>query len=91
MKKFVAFVMILSLGLFCAVGCNKPAPKKECPKEPVEMKTGAETAAPKAAEEPKAPEAAKPAEEKAPEKAAEKKLSRFTGRRSQFIGCTVNR
>ena len=26
MKKLVAFAMILSLGLFCAVGC-KPAPK----------------------------------------------------------------
>ena len=24
MKKLVAFAMILSLGLFCAVGCSKP-------------------------------------------------------------------
>ena len=24
MKKLVAFVMILGLGLFCAVGCSKP-------------------------------------------------------------------
>ena len=29
MKKLVAFVMVLSLGLFCAVGCNKPAAKKD--------------------------------------------------------------
>jgi hypothetical protein len=75
MKKFVAFVMILSLGVFCAVGCNKADTKKaKDNKAPVETKAGAETAAPKAVEEPKAPEAAKP-EEKAPaEKApAEKK------------------
>jgi hypothetical protein len=26
MRTFVAFVMILALGLFCAVGCGKPAP-----------------------------------------------------------------
>jgi hypothetical protein len=28
MKKLVAFAMILSLGLFCAIGCSKPAEKK---------------------------------------------------------------
>ena len=33
MKKFVAFAMILSLGLFCAVGC-KPAETKKVDKKP---------------------------------------------------------
>ena len=28
MKKFVAFAMILGLGLFCAVGCRKPVVHK---------------------------------------------------------------
>ena len=62
MKKFVAFVMILSLGVFCAIGCSKPAPKKEPPKPAAAMEKAPEgTAAPAAAE--KAPEG-----EKAPEK-----------------------
>jgi hypothetical protein len=28
MKKLVAFVMVLSLGLFCVAGCGKPPEKK---------------------------------------------------------------
>jgi len=36
MKKCLTFVVILGLGLFCAVGCNKPAnhpgPKPQPPK-----------------------------------------------------------
>jgi hypothetical protein len=34
MKNVIALVVVLSLGLFCAVGCNKPAAKKEPPKTP---------------------------------------------------------
>ena len=62
MKKLVAFAMILSLGLFCAVGCQKE--EKKAP--PAKAAAGA-------AEQPKAgaeaPAPAKPAEEKpAPKK-----------------------
>jgi hypothetical protein len=62
MKKLVAFAMILSLGMFCAVGCNKPAPKKD--------KDAAKPAA--AAEKDKAPakEAAAPADKPADAPAA---------------------
>ena len=35
MKKFVGFVMILSLGLFCAVGCQKKVDTKKETKPPV--------------------------------------------------------
>jgi hypothetical protein len=53
MKKLVAFAMILSLGLFCAIGCQakkaeKPAAKPAVTKE--EPKVGGEAAA---KEEPK--------------------------------------
>lgn len=58
MKKFVAFVMILSLGLFCAVGCNKPAAK---PKD----KAGTEKSADKAPAEKAPADAAAPAEKPA--------------------------
>ena len=63
MKKFVAFVMILSLGLFCAVGCNKPAakPKDKAPVEKAADKAPADAAAP--AEKPA--DAAAPAEKPA--------------------------
>jgi len=74
MKKFVAFVMILSLGLFCAIGCQakkvekKPEGKPAAGKE-VKPEAG-KTAAPEAG---KGAEAAKPAaeEKKADEKAPE--------------------
>ena len=69
MKKLTAFVVILSLGLFCAVGCSKPAPAK---------KAGEKDKAPAAAKDDKAPktdEKAAPAKEepKADEKKDEKK------------------
>ena len=61
MKKLVAFAMILSLGLFCAVGC-KPAPKenKDAEKPVVDagdVDKGAEAPAPdaKAGDEAEAP------------------------------------
>ena len=57
MKKLVAFAMILSLGLFCAVGC-KPAPK-DTPAEPaVETEEVVEGEI-----EVPAPDAAKPGDE----------------------------
>ncbi len=34
MKKLVAFAMILTLGLFVAVGCNKPAATKKADEKP---------------------------------------------------------
>lgn len=35
MKKLVAFALVLSLGLFCAVGCGKaPAPAKKAETKP---------------------------------------------------------
>ena len=61
MKKFVAFVMILSLGLFCAVGCQKKIEKKDT-KPPIDKpavdKPVGESTAPageKPAAEPAAP------------------------------------
>jgi hypothetical protein len=66
MKKLVAFAMILSLGLFCAVGCNKPAaPAKPPVKPPVATpvdKPAADAPAAKPAGDAAAPT------EKAPEK-----------------------
>ena len=65
MKKFVAFVMILSLGMFTAIGCSKPTEKKkETPKTPAaagdvkkeEPKADAPKADAPKAEEPKAEE-----------------------------------
>jgi hypothetical protein len=59
MKKFVTFVMILSLGLFCAVGCNKEHPKKDSkdtkPPASDTMKEGEKPATPAATEKPGAP------------------------------------
>jgi hypothetical protein len=63
MKKLVAFVMILGLGLFCATGCgNKPPEKK------VEQKPAAGAPAPEEKkagnEKPATPPATPPAPEK---------------------------
>jgi hypothetical protein len=58
MKKLLAFAMILSLGLFCAVGCNKPAPKKQPPAGGAAADAGKQAPAPAAKEAPK-PEAKK--------------------------------
>jgi hypothetical protein len=72
MKKFLAFVMILSLGVFTAIGCSKPVEKpKDKGKAPVETKApdtkAPETKAPETkAPEEKAPDTKAP-EEKAPE------------------------
>jgi hypothetical protein len=64
MKKLVAFTMVLALGLFCAVGCNKPGEKKD-----------SKGAAPAAAAADKAPakDAAPPADKPAAPAAGEKK------------------
>ena len=61
MKKFLAFVMILSLGVFTAVGCGKPADtKKKEDKKPAPAAGDVKKEEPKAdapkAEEPKAEE-----------------------------------
>jgi len=72
MKKLVAFVVILSLGLFAAVGCNKPVVK---PEEKKPAAANAANPATKATEAKPATEVkptdkaaeAKPAAEKAPE------------------------
>jgi hypothetical protein len=71
MKKLVTFAMILSLGMFCAVGCNKAEKKAEKKDKPAAAapaagekdKEPAKEAAP-AAEKEKAPEATPPAPEK---------------------------
>jgi hypothetical protein len=68
MKKLVALVMVLSLGLFCAVGCSKPAPKAKTPAATPEAKADAAKPDEKAAPAPKADEAKeapKPEEKKA--------------------------
>ena len=73
MKKFVTFVLVLSLGLFCAVGCQPKTPEKKATTPPApEAKDVPKTdeAAPKT-EEPKADEMK--SEEKAPEMPAEEK------------------
>ncbi len=62
MKNVIALVVVLSLGLFCAVGCNKPAAKKEPPKTPAAGKDMPKADAP-AADAPKA-DAPKPEEKK---------------------------
>jgi len=64
MKKFVTFVLVLSLGLFAAIGCSPSTPKakpkppavtKEEPKaEPSKEEPKAEPPADTAKEEPKA-------------------------------------
>ena len=61
MKKFLAFAMILSLGLFCAIGCNRPVPKKEAPKGGPAAEAAKEAPAPAAqpAKEAPKPEAKK--------------------------------
>jgi len=61
MKKLLAFAMILSLGLFCTIGCNKPGPKKEPPKGGAAAEMGKEAPAPPAqpAKEAPKPEAKK--------------------------------
>lgn len=43
MKKLVAFALILTLGLFTAVGCSKPAEKAK--KEPPKTEVGKDTVA----------------------------------------------
>ena len=55
MKKLVAFALVLSLGLFCAVGCTPAKPK---PVEPKKVKTPA-TPDKKAGEATTTPEPAK--------------------------------
>jgi hypothetical protein len=64
MKKFVTFAMVLTLGLFLAVGCSpaKKETKKEGKTEVTAPAGGAKT------EEAKTGEAAPKTEEKAPEK-----------------------
>ena len=64
MKKLVAFVMVLSLGLFCAAACNKAPEKKAGDKAPTgapatEEKKAGDKAAPAATDKPadKAPPA----------------------------------
>ena len=69
MKKFLCFVMILSVGLFCAIGCNKPAAKPKAPPPMTKEEPKAEM--PKV-EEPKA-EAPKVEEKKIEEPKAEEK------------------
>jgi hypothetical protein len=65
MKKLVAFAMILSLGLFCAIGCSKPAEKKAgTPPAGAAAPAAGDKAAPAA---PATPDKAAP-ETKAPEK-----------------------
>lgn len=63
------FAVILSLGMFCAVGCKKPAPPQDKPVEVEEvtvMEEGVEApAADNAAKEGEAAEAPAPAEKPA--------------------------
>jgi hypothetical protein len=71
MKKFVTFVMILGLGLFCAIGCEKP--RSEPPRQPVPVNTPEKEKKVDSAK-PGAPAPEKSAPEKsAPTKADEKK------------------
>ena len=63
MKKLVAFVMVLSLGLFCATGCgNKSAEKKAGEKPAVGAPATEEKKA--GSEKPATPPATPPAPEK---------------------------
>jgi hypothetical protein len=70
MKKFLCFVMILSVGLFCAIGCEKPAAKPKAPAPVTEPKADI----PKG-EEPKA-DAPKVEEKKVEEPKAEEKKAK---------------
>ena len=46
MKKLLAFAMVVSLGLFCAVGCQPPkSDKAPADKQPAASATGGETKA----------------------------------------------
>jgi hypothetical protein len=68
MKKFLAFVVILSLGLFCAVGCPKKAEtNKETKPAAGEMEKAKPAEAAPAKEEAKPGEAAPAKEEPKPE------------------------
>jgi hypothetical protein len=71
MKKFVTFVMILCLGLFCAIGCSRPAPTQQ---KPPDNKTEQPKAQPGGAgtEKQATPPAAKP-DDKTPAKPGDKK------------------
>lgn len=79
MKKFVAFVLVLSLGLFCAVGCKPAAPKKDKEdgkakvEKPVDDKKADEKKVDEKKADEKAPaEAAPAAKEESTEPKAEK-------------------
>lgn len=63
MKKLVLFAVVLSLGLFCAVGCSKPTPVKKAEPAKTEVKKDEPKADAPKADEPKA-EAPKPEEKK---------------------------
>jgi hypothetical protein len=72
MNRFLSIVMILCVGLFCAIGCNKPAAKPTAPAPVTKEEPKADM--PKG-EEPKA-EAPKVEEKKMEEPKAEEKKAK---------------
>ncbi len=63
MKKLMAFVMIVSIGMFCSLGCTKEAPTPEPQPEPsVETPDATPDAEKPVAEEGEKPAADLPAE-----------------------------